>query len=74
MIALGGNDYDFTGVDGEHIYPNSNMLILKIDGNLISKRRLFSYGEQTEAIGFIENSTKLVGLTETSIIIWNLKK
>jgi hypothetical protein len=74
MIASGGDDHNFTGVDGEVIYPVHNVLILKIDTNSIKKRRLFTYSERLTAIDFIENSKKLVGLTENAIVIWNLQK
>jgi hypothetical protein len=74
MIAIGGDDYYFTGVDGEVIYPVENILLLKIDTNSIEKRRLFTYGERSTALDFIDNSKKLVGLTENAIVIWNLQK
>jgi WD40 repeat protein len=74
MIASGGDDYNFTGVDGEVVYPVKNILLLKIDSNSIQKRRLLTYSENSTAIDFIENSKKLVGLTENAILVWNLQK
>jgi hypothetical protein len=72
LIAVGGDDYFFNGVDGETVYPIKNMLLLKWDGDKFSKRRLYTYGEYPTTVGFIDSSQKLVALTDTSIIIWKL--
>lgn len=72
ILAVGGDDYSFTGVDGEKVTPSKNMLILEWNGNGFSKRRLPTYGEEPAAIGFLNDSRTLVGLTDTSIIFWKL--
>jgi hypothetical protein len=72
LIAVGGDDYFFNGVDGETVYPIKNMLLLKWDGDKFSKRRLYTYGEYPTTVEFIDSSQKLVALTDTSIIIWKL--
>jgi hypothetical protein len=72
ILAVGGDNYSFTGVNGEKVAPSKNMLVLEWNGNGFSKRRLPTYGEAPSAAGFLNDSSTLIGLTDTSIIFWKL--